>query len=79
MSHLMVKSTVEISQNFVAFSEYMNFKNLLPKNPRLPNSTFELTLILNTFLYKRIDVVSIQFTSFTFDLSKIISTKFVSH
>jgi hypothetical protein len=22
----MVKSTVEISQNFVAFSEYMNFK-----------------------------------------------------
>ena len=24
----MVKSTVEISQNFVAFSEYMNFKYL---------------------------------------------------
>ena len=24
-----VKSTVEISQNFVAFSEYMNFKNLM--------------------------------------------------
>ena len=24
-----VKSTVEISQNFVAFSEYMNFKNQL--------------------------------------------------
>ena len=30
LSHVVtVKSTVEISQNFVAFSEYMNFKNLL--------------------------------------------------
>ena len=26
-----VKSTVEILQNFVAFSEYMNFKKKIPK------------------------------------------------
>ena len=26
---VMVKSTVEISQNFVAFSEYMNFKRYI--------------------------------------------------
>ena len=28
---VMVKYTVEISQNFVAFWEYMNFKKILPK------------------------------------------------
>ena len=33
-----VKSTVEISQNFVAFSEYTNFKNI--------NGTLEIMIII---------------------------------
>ena len=38
---IMVKSTVEILQNFVAFSEYMNFKCQIDNEAFLENTSFK--------------------------------------
>ena len=40
-----VKSTVEISQNFVAFSEYMNFNNLLITKSKEIKMTGKIVII----------------------------------
>ena len=42
-----VKSTVEISQNFVAFSEYMNFNNMLLQKGFYPTVPTPLKLNIN--------------------------------
>ena len=47
-----VKSTVEISQNFVAFSKYMNFTKMMPYfwklaiNPKLKIQKFPLVMMI---------------------------------
>ena len=54
----MVKSTVEISQNFVAFSEYMNFnidekKSVVNKEKRIVNLVNPLSKLLRTKVQKK--------------------------
>ena len=45
---VMVKSTVEISPNFVAFSEYMNFKQKQPNKCRVVKQ-FSYSILVSTY------------------------------
>ena len=67
-----VKSTVEISQNFVAFSEYMNFNNLFIQN-------FWQTIVRNSRLFTYLASKAVRFFASFKSSSSAVSEIFVRH
>ena len=55
-----VKSKVEISQNFVAFSEYMNFKNFVSFQPSGKTGLIWAVLKISVILLKYVQILLLR-------------------